>query len=298
MAIDIKTQYINVPGGYVGLQVLGDNDSTIPILFLHGGPGGNFDSFTPMAEMLAEHCKVYMYNQLGSDENNDVGDESLWVPERYIETLDTIISEIKVEKLHLIGHSWGAMLAAEHVLRNPGSPVKSITMVSPYLSTEIWIRDAKSRLAEMGEDYLRIVEESEKEMLFGGKLYQDIIEEYNSQFQCRELQKHKRQFRQYAMKPKTVTGTRVYRHMWGPSEFTCVGILKDMDITPRLPQIKVRVLIICGVYDQVRKETIEYYRSLIPGSVRVTIPEASQTSFLENPDSFYDSLTAFLQRFI
>jgi proline iminopeptidase len=53
----------------------------------------------------------------------------------------------------------------------------------------------------------------------------------------------------------------------------------------------------CGVYDQVRKETLEYYRSLIPGSVRVTIPEASQTSFLENPDSFYDSLTAFLVRF-
>ena len=99
------------------------------------------------------------------------------------------------------------------------------------------------------------------------------------------------------MKPKTPNGQRVYRHMWGPSEFTCIGILKDMDITPKLPQIKVRVLLMCGVYDQVRKETLEYYRSLIPGSVRVTIPEASQTSFLENPDSFYDSLTAFLVRF-
>ena len=298
MAIEMNTQYIDVPGGFVGLNVLGDNDSTIPILFLHGGPGGNYESFTPMAEMLAKDCKVYMYNQLGSDEKNDVGDESIWVPERYIETLDTVISEMKVEKLHLIGHSWGAMLAAEHVLRNPRSPVKSITMVSPYLSTEIWIKDAKSRLAELGEDYVRIVEEAEKDLHFGGKIYQDIIEEYNRNFQCRELQKHKRQFRQYALKPKTSTGMKVYRHMWGPSEFTCIGVMKDIDITARLPQIKQRVLIICGVYDQVRKETAEYYRSLIPGSVRVSIPQASQTSFLENPDSFYDSLTAFLVRFI
>lgn len=297
MTIDMKTQYINVPGGYVGLHVLGDDDSNIPILFLHGGPGGNFDSFTPMAEMLAQHCKVYMYNQLGSDEKNDVGDESLWVPERYIETLNTIIGEMKVEKLHLVAHSWGAMLAAEHILSTPGSPVKSITMISPYLSTELWIRDAKSKLAELGNDYLRIVEESEKEIQFDGRLYKDIITEYNKNFQCRELQKHKRQFRQYAIKPKTATGMRVYRHMWGPSEFTCVGVLKDLDITPRLSQIKVRVLIIGGVYDQVKKETTEYYRSLIPGSVRVTIPDASQTSFLENPDSFYDSLTAFLQKF-
>jgi len=297
MTIDMKTQYIDVPGGYVGLHVLGDNDSTIPILFLHGGPGGNFESFIPMAEMLAKHSKVYMYNQLGSDENSNVGDESIWVPERYVETLNTIINEMKVENLHLVAHSWGAMLAAEHVLSTPNTPVKSITMISPYLSTEIWIRDAKSRLAELGNDYLRIVEESEKEIQFGGKLYQDIIKEYNSNFQCRELQKHKRQFRQYALKPKTSTGLKVYRHMWGPSEFTCNGVLKDMDITSKLPQIKVRVLIMCGLYDQVKKETADYYRSLIPGSVRVTIPDASQTSFLENPDSFFDSLTTFLQRF-
>ena len=297
MTIDMETQYIDVPGGYVGLHVLGDNDSTIPILFLHGGPGGNFESFIPMAEMLSKHCKVYMYNQLGSDENSNVGDESIWVPERYVETLNTIISEMKVENLHLVAHSWGAMLAAEHVLSTPNTPVKSITMISPYLSTEIWIRDAKSGLAELGNDYLRIVEESEKEIQFGGKIYQDIIKEYNSNFQCRELQKHKRQFRQYALKPKTSTGLKVYRHMWGPSEFTCNGVLKNMDITSRLSQIKVRVLIMCGVYDQVKKETADYYRSLIPGSVRVTIPEASQTSFLENPDSFFDSLTTFLQRF-
>ncbi len=121
--------------------------------------------------MLAKDCKVYLYNQLGSDEKNDVGDESIWVPERYIETLNTVIREMKVDRLHLIGHSWGAMLAAEHVLRTPDTPVKSITMVSPYLSTEIWIRTPNQGLP-MGEDYVRIVEESEKEIQFGGKLYQ------------------------------------------------------------------------------------------------------------------------------
>ncbi len=297
MATEIKTRYIDVPGGFVGLNVLGENDSNIPVLFLHGGPGGNFESFRPMAEMVSEQRKVYMYNQLGSDDKSNVGDETVWQPDRYVDTLTTVIGEMNVEKLHLIGHSWGSYLAAEHVLRNPGTPVKSITMISPYFSTEIWIRDAKSRLAELGEDKVRIVEESEKEIQFGGKLYQDVIIEYNKNFQCRELQKHKRQFRQYALKPKTPTGMRVYRHMWGPSEFTCTGVMKDIDITSKLPNIKLRVLIIGGVYDQVRKETTEYYRSLIPGSVRVTIPEASATSFLENPDIFYDTLVTFLERF-
>lgn len=297
MSENLRTEYIHVPGGYVSLNVFGEKNEQTPILFIHGGPGGNFDSFKPMAEMLAEERVVFMYNQLGSDDSNNTGEESLWAPERYIESLNALIKELNVEKLHLIGHSWGAMLAAEHVLSTLGSPVVSITMVSPYLSTEIWIRDAKARLSEMGGDFLKIVEECESDIKFDGQLYQDIIREYNKNFQCRELQSHQRQYRQLALKSKTVSGMKVYKHMWGPSEFTCNGILKDMDITNRLSLIKVRVLIICGVYDQVKKETCEYYKSLIPGSVRVTIPEASQTSFLENPDMFYDTLIKFLQRF-
>ncbi len=138
MAIEMQTQYINVPGGFVGLEVLGDNDSTIPILFLHGGPGGNYESFTPMAEMLAKDCKVYMYNQLGSDEKNDEGDVIISGSlNATMRPLIHVISEMKVEKLHLIGHSWGAMLAAEHVLRNPTLLLNDNNGKPPTSCTEI-----------------------------------------------------------------------------------------------------------------------------------------------------------------
>jgi proline iminopeptidase len=297
MAAIVNTKYVDVPGGYIGLKILGQNETTIPILYIHGGPGGNYESFMPMAERLAKDCVVYMYNQLGSDDSSNTGEESLWVPERYREALDAVVSSLNVKKLHIIAHSWGAMLAVEHVINNPKSPVISITMVSPYLSTELWIRDAKSRLAELNKDYPDIVEECEKGVYFDSKAYQEIIREYNKNFQCRIAPTRGDDVTQSALKPKTTSGMKVYRHMWGPSEFTCNGILKDMDVTEKLPRIRVRVLIICGVYDQVRKETCEYYRSLIPGSVRVTIPDASQTSFLENPEVFYDVLTKFLVSF-
>ena len=100
--------------------------------------------------------------------------------------------------------------------------------------------DAKSRLAEMGEDYVRIVEESEKETVRRQTLPGNN-RRVQQKFPVQGTAEAQRQFRQYAMKPKTPNGMRVYRHMWGPSEFTCTGILKDMDITAKLPQIKVRV---------------------------------------------------------
>ena len=51
--------------------------------------------------------------------------------------------------------------------------------------------------------------------------------------------------------------------------------------------IRIAVLVICGEFDQVRQPTCEYYRSLIPGSRMAIIPDASQTSYLEQPNVFY-----------
>jgi homoserine acetyltransferase len=78
-----------------------------------------------------------MYNSLESDEKNDVGERIDLVPERNIETQNTVIREMKVDRLHLIGHSLGAMLAAEHVLRTPDTPVKSNNHVKSQPHTEI-----------------------------------------------------------------------------------------------------------------------------------------------------------------
>ena len=250
-----------------------------------------------MAERIAEDRTVYLYNQLGCDENSHTGEESLWVPERYIESLNSIIAAIGVPKLHLIGRSWGAYLAAEHAIRSHNSPVISITMISPLVSTKIWIADAKQRLAELGEDCLEAVEQCEREHHFDGRYYQEIIKKYDDNFRYRLSTVTRAGHAATPLKPKTASGLRVYRHMWGPSEFTCEGVLKDIDITGSLCKIRVAVLLICGEFDQVRQPTCEYYRSLIPGSRMAVIPDASQTSYLEQPHIFYWTLRNFYECF-
>ncbi|MDO5116580.1 MAG: proline iminopeptidase-family hydrolase [Synergistaceae bacterium] len=293
MSVKITNEYVDVSGGFVCLKTLREKDNQgTPVLYIHGGPGGSFDSFKPMAETLAERHTVYLYNQLGSDESSHTGEESLWTPDRYIETLGGIIGGIGAKPLHLIGHSWGAYLAAEHLLRNPDSTIASVTMISPLFSTRLWISDAKKRLAELGEDYLAAVERCESEVHFDDHLYKKIIGEYNKNFQFR-AGALSRYSVTAAFKPKTISGMKVYRYMWGPSEFTCTGILKDIDITGRLGEIKVPSLLICGEFDEVRAESCEYFRSLIPGAKMEIIHGASQTSFLEQPRSFYATLRGF-----
>ena len=90
-----KHHLINVPGGFVTLDVYGqEGEGGIPALYIHGGPGGNKKSFQPMAERIAEDRTVYLYDQIGCDDKSHTGEESLWVPERYVEELNAVIAAI------------------------------------------------------------------------------------------------------------------------------------------------------------------------------------------------------------
>ncbi len=74
----------------------------------------------------------------------------------------------------------------------------------------------------MGEDYLRTVEESEKEIQFGGRLYQEIITN-TTRTTSAGASEAQRGNSGSTMKPKTPNGQRVYRHMWD-LQFTCIGV--------------------------------------------------------------------------
>jgi proline iminopeptidase len=45
-------------------------------------------------------------------------------------------------------------------------------------------------------------------------------------------------------------GHTVYEYIWGPSEFTVTGSLKNYDRTARLQEIAIPTLFTCGRYDE------------------------------------------------
>ena len=96
-----KHHLINVPGGFVTLDVYGqEGEGGIPALYIHGGPGGNKKSFQPMAERIAEDRTVYLYDQIGCDDKSHTGEESLWVPERYVEELNAVDALMRTDRIY------------------------------------------------------------------------------------------------------------------------------------------------------------------------------------------------------
>ena len=103
MVIQVKEGYVNVTGGKIWYEVLGDGDG-LPLITLHGGPGSTHFGFEPL-QALAEDRPVVFYDQLGCGNSDRPEDPSLWRVERFVEELHILIDALGLEKFHILGHS-------------------------------------------------------------------------------------------------------------------------------------------------------------------------------------------------
>jgi proline iminopeptidase len=90
-------------------------------------------------------------------------------------------------------------------------------------------------------------------------------------------------------------GAELYGYMWGPSEFTATGTLRDYDRTSRLGELNLPVLYTTGEFDEARPTTVAYYRSLTPGAEFAIIPGSAHLTTIDAPEAFADTVRRFLR---
>jgi proline iminopeptidase len=91
-------------------------------------------------------------------------------------------------------------------------------------------------------------------------------------------------------------GAELYGYMWGPSEFTATGTLREYDVTGRLGEVRVPTLFVAGEHDEASPPTARYYQSLIPGAEVAIIPGAAHLTMQDAPDREVEAVREFLAR--
>ena len=67
--------FVDVPGGRVAFRVVGKKTG-VPVLFIHGGPGGTSCTYASTTGGIAASRPVVMYDQLGSGNSDRMLDLS------------------------------------------------------------------------------------------------------------------------------------------------------------------------------------------------------------------------------
>ncbi|MCS7001702.1 MAG: alpha/beta hydrolase, partial [Dehalococcoidia bacterium] len=129
-----NVQFWEFPGdvriAYVRLDPPGVPNPT-PVVYLHGGPGfvgtANAEALRPLAEA---GFTVYAYDQVGSGLSSRLPLPSDYTVERHLRDLARIRAAIGASSVHLVGHSYGAVLAA-HSVANQGDWVSRVALIAP-----------------------------------------------------------------------------------------------------------------------------------------------------------------------
>jgi proline-specific peptidase len=279
--------FVNVPGGPVWYQASGTG-SGVPLLVLHGGPGGTSCGYSLLEELGSERT-IIRYDQLGTGRSGRPDDMSLWTVERFVEELDVLRHSLGLEQMHLLGHSWGGSLAAAYVLAKGTDGIVSLTLSSPLLSTPQWIADANELREALPEDVQQTLGRHEE----AGTTDTDDYQEASRIFYERHVWGGERQ-----APPDSCDGVvwskLIYEYMWGPTEFYATGTLKDFDVTDRLHEIDIPVLFMTGEFDEARPKTMMKFQQLVPGSKLHVIKDAAHASLSKKPVEYRRVLEDFL----
>jgi len=279
--------FVNVPGGPVWYRVTGNGDG-VPLLVLHGGPGGTSCGFAKLDPLGSERPLV-RYDQLGTGRSGRPGDLSLWTVGRFVEELHAVRVQLGLGRLHLLGHSWGGSLAVAYVLEKGTEGIVSLTLSSPLLSTPQWIADANLLRAQLPEDVQQALAAHEAAGTTDSEAYRAATEIFYERYMYR------------GEKPPEAEACAgapwnpvIYEYMWGPTEFYATGNLLDFDVTGRLREITVPVLFITGEFDEARPETVAGFQRLIEGARLEVIKDAGHATLSKKPEQYRSLLEAFL----
>ncbi|QJR35831.1 proline iminopeptidase-family hydrolase [Gemmatimonas groenlandica] len=277
---------IDVPGGKVWYRKIG-NGPGVPLLAMHGGPGGTSCRFEVLAP-LANERPVIFYDQLGSGRSEHPTDTSLWNFPRFVQEVEAVRRALKLDSVHLLGHSWGGALAAEYMIVAKPSGVKSVVFSSPLISTPRWIADADSLREQLPESIQKVLDDNEK----AGTLDSPAYKAATDSFYARHVRRLPTPT--IARCEGVTSNDTIYRQMWGPTEFLANGSLKSWTRSADMDEITTPSLFIAGEFDEARPTTLEEFRKTMPDARLVVIPGGAHAAMREKPAEYIAAVRAFL----
>jgi proline iminopeptidase len=252
-------------------------------IVLHGGPGSDHSDFKPWFNRLTDYMQIIYLDQRSNGQSERV-DPSTCTLEQLADDIEEFRKYIGLEKFHLLGHSFGGMVAQVYATKYPKS-VDKLILVCTAPSYDFYqdaLRFAK-KIATPKQ--LALIPE-----LFEGRIKNEQeLEDWWTE--CFSLYYYK-QDEQLMFE----TGNRPIGSL-EVSNYTFKHFMPNYDVKKQIPNFSQPVYIAAGRHDWITPVTqAEVMDSLFPNSTLTIYEESGHMPFIEEQDKFLTSLLDFLQR--
>jgi proline iminopeptidase len=270
-------------------------DDAPRLVVLHGGPGASHDYLLPQMLALASDYRLIFYDQRGGGRSR-VDDRTPVTWQTHVEDLASLVRELSLEPLTLVGYSWGGLLSLLYAIAAAGgfrdegfvpsapSPVRMVLIcpapvtnaLRAQFSEELarrqrapWIQDERAALAESG---LR----ERDPAAYSKRLFELGVAGYFAD-----------PARACELTPFRVVG-RVQQSVWES--------LGAYDLTRMLRLVEAPTLVLHGAHDAIPRASSELIASALPHSELVVLDESAHVPYVEGQEAFFAAVRGFLQR--
>lgn len=140
-AEDPSVPRVAINGNVFHAEAFGSPEKPV-VIVIHGGPGWDYRSLLPL-KALSDEFHVIFYDQRSTGLSPRVDPIGITL-ESTITDLDSIVDHYSGgQKVHLVGHSWGAMLASAYLGRYP-EKVESAVLAEPGFLTTGLMKESKA----------------------------------------------------------------------------------------------------------------------------------------------------------
>ena len=290
----IKEGYINFKNHQTYYRMVGTcQNNKKPLILLHGGPGSTHNYFEVMDDLAEKDQRMLiMYDQIGCGNSYIEGHPEYFKAEVWIEELNELRKQLQLDEVHILGQSWGGMMALLYALNYNPQGVKSYILSSTLPSAKLWEREQYRRISYMDKKYQIALKTALENGDYNNPEYLEALNVFMDNH-CNPIFKDKIP---ECISRKKKTGTESYVVGWGPNEFTPTGTLSNFEVTDRLHEIKTPCLITDGQRDLCSPFIAKLMYDNIPNSEWELFEYSGHMPFVEEHEKYVEILINWLNK--
>jgi len=311
-----------------------------PIVMVHGGPGWPHNYLLPLKQQACHGRDVYFYDQAGCGASSLPQSHSISIKDDYPWLLDplyyatvelpALLYHLNITNFHLLGNSWGTILAQYYALdvyqkqknintnaiqkeNNKGSTyyssptlsttkqilqpiLTSLVLSGPLSDAQLYVKEQwnpkDGDLGNLPPYVQERIKLLESNENYGSKEYQAIDDVLTTFFTLRTAPAP-----DCFIESQKGVNKEIYVGMQGPSEFTIGGVLANFNVTDRLSELdRMPVLLTHGKYDTMRPKVVDVMFLNLPLAERLLLKRSGHVSMIDEPKIMNDGISDFYDR--
>jgi proline iminopeptidase len=259
-----------------------------PIVVVHGGPLLEHGYLAPHLEPLARTHELVFYDQRLSGRSAPRVDSGTVTLASFTDDLEQLRQTLRLGRIHLLGHSWGGLLAMRYALAHEASLRSLILLNSMSASSTLW-QEEERRLAER----LSAADSLDRVAVLGSDAF--ARQDPSAIEQLLRLG-----FRYQFYDPTRLADLQLYvpdDYMDRSRQFFALGPeLENFDLHSDLGALSVPTLIMYGDDEPGAGLGGEALRAALRSAEFTVIENAGHFPFIEQPEAFLLAVNDFLDR--